>query len=453
MKVNSDGAVTRALAEMRGRCSQPDEGAALVAFLLATDHEGTAVVDEWVRLTGQRAGEFDRFRRAGADWQSGPTPHLALLVRSDRVEAVAYATAVAELASAVAARLPIDLRRLNAAAFVAAAQLRATAPEHGLMPPPSVLPLREALQRGSEGLGSAGGTEAESEVDSEASAAGVRAEADAAPTPEPESYRDVLRELDELIGLGRVKEEVRQQAELLRVAMLRDQEGLRNPDVSRHLVFTGNPGTGKTTVARLVARLYRSLGILDKGHLVEVDRSGLVGGYLGQTEARTAEVVQEALGGVLFVDEAYALAGDQYGDAAVATLVKAIEDHRDELVLIVAGYPDRMIEFLDINPGLASRLRLTIFFPDYDEDDLVEIFTLLCRRSDYEPTDDAITGLRTLIRHEPRDETFGNARFVRNCFEAAIVRQAWRLREIPEPTATQLRELTGGDLAQARGAE
>ncbi len=442
MKVNSDGAVTRALAEVRGRCSQPDEGAALVAFLLATDQEGTAVVDEWVRLTGQRAGEFDRFRRAGADWQSGPTPHLALLVRSDRVEAVAYATAVAELVSAVAARLPIDLRRLNAAAFVAAAQLRATAPEHGLMPPPSVVPLREALQRGSEGLGSAAGTEVRADAD-----------ADAAPTPEPESYRDVLRELDELIGLGRVKEEVRQQAELLRVAMLRDKEGLRNPDVSRHLVFTGNPGTGKTTVARLVARLYRSLGILDKGHLVEVDRSGLVAGYLGQTEARTAEVVQEALGGVLFVDEAYALAGDQYGDAAVATLVKAIEDHRDELVLIVAGYPDRMIEFLDINPGLASRLRLTIFFPDYDEDDLVEIFTLLCRRSDYEPTDDAITGLRTLIQHEPRDETFGNARFVRNCFEAAIVRQAWRLREIPEPTATQLRELTGGDLAQAPGEE
>lgn len=456
MTVDRDGAVNRALAEVRRRCSQPDEGAALVAFLLATDREGPSVVDEWVRVTGQRAGDFDRFRRVGAGWQSGPTPHLVSLVDSDQAEAVAYATSMAELASAAAARLPIDLHRLNAAAFVAAAQLRATAPEHGLMPPPSVVPLRAALQHGADPggagvAGSAGGVEAETE----GHLVGIRVEPDVAPTPEPmpepESYQDVLRELDALIGLGRVKEEVRQQAELLRVGMLRDKEGLRNPDVSRHLIFTGNPGTGKTTVARLVARLYRSLGILDQGHLVEVDRSGLVGGYLGQTEARTAEVVQKALGGVLFVDEAYALAGDQYGDAAVATLVKAIEDHRGDLVLIVAGYPDRMIEFLDTNPGLESRLRLTIFFPDYSEDELVEIFTRLCRSSDYEPTDDALAGLRTLVQLEPRDESFGNARFVRNCFEAAIVRQAWRLREIPEPTSAQLRELTADDLAAAPG--
>lgn len=221
---------------------------------------------------------------------------------------------------------------------------------------------------------------------------------------------------------------------------------MKNPEITRHLVFTGNPGTGKTTVARLVAKIYRSLGLLDKGHLVELDRTGLVAGYLGQSEAKTAEAVERALGGVLFIDEAYALVGDQYGDAAIAVLVKAMEDHRDDLVVIAAGYTDRMQEFLDMNPGLASRLRLKIFFPDYSDDELVEIFDRLAAGSDYAPTDDCLAAVRSLVMAEPRDESFGNARFVRQCFEAALVRQAWRLREIESPTDEQLRTLVAVDV-------
>lgn len=433
--------VLEALSAVRKLCGNPDEGAALVAGLLSIDGQTPEVAGEWASLTGQRASDFHRFAEASMTWQSGPAPHLRTLADSDRAAAAEYASALTDLAAAVAARPPIDLRRLNAAAFVAAAQLRALAPEHGLIPPASVIEIRAALQSGSTATRAADSDDgAEARGEAETSADQETAEP-------PESYEDVLRELDGLVGLDRVKSEVRQQAELLRVTALREQQGLKNPEISRHLVFTGNPGTGKTTVARLVARLYCSLGILSTGQLVEVDRAGLVGGYLGQTEAKTAEVVEKALGGVLFVDEAYALAGDQYGDAAVATLVKAIEDHRDDLVLVVAGYTDRMAEFIDINPGLASRLRLTIFFPDYAEDELLEIFTRLCCSSDYEPTEAALAGLRTLIRDEPRDESFGNARFVRNCFEAAIVRQAWRLRDVVEPTASQLQALEAEDLA------
>ena len=205
-------------------------------------------------------------------------------------------------------------------------------------------------------------------------AAGALAQSPPAPA---RPVQELLDDLDALTGLRTVKREVHRQVALLRVEKLRAEAGLRSPTLTRHLVFTGNPGTGKTTVARLVAGIYHSLGLLSTGQLVEVDRSELVAGYLGQTAVKTAEVVQSAAGGVLFIDEAYALAGDQYGTEAVDTLVKEMEDRRDDLVVIVAGYPAPMATFVAANPGLSSRFRTTIEFEDYTDDELEQILVHL----------------------------------------------------------------------------
>jgi SpoVK/Ycf46/Vps4 family AAA+-type ATPase len=242
----------------------------------------------------------------------------------------------------------------------------------------------------------------------------------------------LLGQLDGLTGLAQVKAEVRQLIDVVRAEQMRRAAGLPVSTVSRHLVFTGNPGTGKTTVARLLGQLYAAIGILRTGQLVEVTRSDLVAGYVGQTAIKTTEAVRRALGGVLFIDEAYALtrqagSGQDYGQEAVDTLVKLMEDHRDELVVIAAGYGEEMAQFISSNPGLPSRFPRTIHFPDYNTDELVSIFEGMCEHDSYQACADAIDAVRQYLARLPRTRGFGNGRLVRNLFEAALARQASRI--------------------------
>ena len=291
-------------------------------------------------------------------------------------------------------------------------------------------------------------------------AAAERAGADASARSDDDSgecepLEDLLAQLDSLIGLAGVKEQVRANIDVIEARKRRSAFGLKNPEMSHHLVFTGNPGTGKTTVARLIAKIYRSMGLLKKGQLVETDRSGLVAGYVGQTAIKTKEVVDKALGGVLFIDEAYALApkeggGSDFGTEAIETLLKAMEDNRDNLVVIVAGYPDLMEHFIQhTNPGLPSRFRNTIHFEDYSADDLVSIFKCIAGKSDYEPTSECLAAVRehyaAILDAPPRD--FANARDARNLFEAAVEKQAKRLASKEAPTIDQLKALDKEDLA------
>lgn len=262
---------------------------------------------------------------------------------------------------------------------------------------------------------------------------------------------DYSAELSGLVGLTQVKEDVESLRNLIKVQALRKQQGLPNTKVSYHCVFTGNPGTGKTTVARIVAGIYKELGLLSKGHLVEVDRSKLVGEYVGQTAPKTNKVIDEALDGVLFIDEAYTLVGGQndYGAEAIATLLKRMEDDRDRLVVILAGYTNEIKEFIDSNPGLQSRFNRYIHFEDYSADELLEIFMRNIKKSGYNIKGDAYVQLQINIHQATtkRDKKFGNARYVRNLFEKIVQKQANRLSRIQNPTKEQLKMITIEDIA------
>ena len=274
-------------------------------------------------------------------------------------------------------------------------------------------------------------------------------EAGAATELSKRPLEELLAELDALIGLDPVKAEVRLVANLIQVQNLRRSRQLAVAESSRHLVFTGNPGTGKTTVARLLAQIYRTLEVVDKGHLVETDRSQLVAGYVGQTAIQVRKVVESAFGGVLLVDEAYALArGDErdFGQEAIDTLVKLIEDHRDDVVVIAAGYPEEMADFIGSNPGLRSRFPRTIAFPDYTDDELVAIFVSMAKKAAYTCTPAVERHLLRWFAAQPRDKGFGNARLARNLFEAVVARQASRVVGMAEPTNEQLMALTPDDI-------
>ena len=274
-----------------------------------------------------------------------------------------------------------------------------------------------------------------------------------APAGEKKPETDPMEDLNELIGLTGIKHDVRELYDFTKIQKLRKDAGMKTVPVSMHLVFTGNPGTGKTTVARILARLYKQIGVLSTGQLVECDRSGLVAGYVGQTAVKTQKKIEEAMGGVLFIDEAYSLArsadqGTDFGQEAIDTILKAMEDHRDEFVVIVAGYTKPMETFIHSNPGLQSRFNKFIEFPDYTVDELLAIFDLNCRKYEYVPDLEAREQVKTLLmlRKAQMPENFANAREVRNLFETIITNQARRIAVLEHPTKEEMQRITLEDL-------
>ena len=452
------------------------EGEALAAAVAESAEQ--AYLD-WGKQTGHQDPQafFDAAHR-GRRWRAAPTVLLGQLVVNRSPQAASYAEAMAEISRAAQTLGVPNPRTAGNAAVAAAAQRGALNPPPALATSrPDVAAMLQALNQSTLDLSSMKlnlpnflpeiGSEPRPEHDDtrpepvegrspeEGQQPGAASSAVLSSSkgsehitktePEPKTLEELLAELDALIGLTTVKAEIHRQVALLRVETLRSKAGLKSPTITRHLVFVGNPGTGKTTVARLVGGIYRALGLLSKGQLVEVDRSELVAGYLGQTAIKTAEVVVSATGGVLFIDEAYSLAGDQYGQESVDTLVKEMEDRRDDLVLIVAGYPDPMAIFIAQNPGLASRFRTTIEFDDYTDEELVRILKQMARAADYDLDDSCVERFTAILATTPRGPIFGNARFARNLLEAAIGRHAWRLRDVAEPSVEQLRKLVPDD--------
>ena len=282
----------------------------------------------------------------------------------------------------------------------------------------------------------------------------IKQTADGLELEQQETLEQLMEELNTLVGLKSVKQNLTNLINLVKIRKLREERGMKQPDITLHLVFSGNPGTGKTTVARLLAKIYKALGVVSEGQLVEVDRSGLVAGYVGQTATQTAEVVESAIGGILFIDEAYTLikGGDEkdFGQEAVDTLLKLMEDNRDDLIVIVAGYTDKMEEFVNSNPGLKSRFNKYIFFNDYSGSELTEIFNNMAKKQEYDTDKEAAAYVEDYLTKKAKahEENFANAREARNYLERCIERQATRIVEIADISDDDLRTLTIEDVSE-----
>ncbi len=416
----------------------------VAAFIDADGRHSAAELDGWIAALGtkltppmivttQKLRDDDTLG-GRAEWLDGPSTMFDLLVKADAQDRgrrsndyyrlamdLAHATAAIDLVPSPAEVAAIDRFRTV---------LLQTMDAHGV-PRPGQPDHRAPAARAGATVGSE--TAPEPEID----------------LPPERPIEELLAELDALVGLDHVKAEVRRLTSLLRIQELRAARDLPTIETSKHLVFSGNPGTGKTTVARLLSQIFRSLGVVTKGHLVETDRSGLVAGFVGQTATQTRAVLDSAIGGTLLIDEAYALARggeNDFGLEAVDTIVKFMEDHRDDLSVVAAGYPTEMRELIDSNPGLKSRFTRTIHFPDYDTDELVAIFELISDKKAYHLDEGGTARLAEVIEAEPRGRGFGNGRFVRNVFEAAVGHHALRLAETDELSDEQLTTLTAADI-------